>query len=153
MFEVEMSARFLALEDRQFRWTIKLTRGKATFMTPFGMGLAHCKLGPTGGDGAELVMTRELASAIKPYGELTPAEYRRSVVPTAPTLRDVLESLQLDSRSGEHLLYEDFCSDLGYDTDSRAGEKIWRSCQETRGKLAKFFGDSFEEFMTFRFDE
>jgi hypothetical protein len=68
------------------------------------------------------------------------------VVPNPPTLGDVLQALQSDAQIGEHMLFEDFCSDLGYDVDSREAEKTWRACQETRGHLQRLFGSLFDSF-------
>lgn len=39
-----------------------------------------------------------------------------------------------DSVSGESS-FEDFCSEFGYDSDSRTAEKIWRSCGRLSEKL------------------
>lgn len=41
---------------------------------------------------------------------------------TSPTLSDVLNCLMLDAELGTQS-FEDFCADLGYDTDSRSAEK------------------------------
>ena len=40
-----------------------------------------------------------------------------------------------------------FCSELGYDSDSRKAERVWRACQETPGYMQKLFGADFEAFM------
>ncbi len=68
------------------------------------------------------------------------------LVPNPPTLGDVLQSLQSDAQCGEHLLFEDFADELGFDLDSRKAEKTWRACQETRGHLQRLFGSLFESF-------
>jgi len=73
--------------------------------------------------------------------------------PVKPELSDILETLAMDCMAGEHLLFEDFAHEYGYDSDSRKAEKIWRQCQEARGKLMKFFDEHFEVFLTCRDNE
>ena len=68
-------------------------------------------------------------------------------VPTPPTVGSLLGCLQSDSSAGQHLLYEDFCGDFGYEEDSRKGEKVWRRCQEVCGRMQHFLGAEFDAFM------
>jgi hypothetical protein len=35
--------------------------------------------------------------------------------------------------------FEDWCSDYGYDSDSRKAESIWKSCDEIGRNLARAF--------------
>lgn len=72
----------------------------------------------------------------------------RETTPRAPTLAEYLDCLQSDCRSGEHLLFSDFCDEFGYDDDSLSAEKIWRACQEVRGRMQHFLGSDFETFMS-----
>lgn len=55
---------------------------------------------------------------------------------------DVLSSLAMDC--GDFLdgpiTFEDWALGLGYDTDSRKAEAIYRTCQDTAAKLVKLFG-------------
>lgn len=46
-----------------------------------------------------------------------------------PTLLEVCYSLAMDAQSGQES-FEDFCSNFGYDTDSRKAEATWRSCAD-----------------------
>jgi hypothetical protein len=132
---------------RAFEWKIRLTRGDRSFETSYKQGLAHCKHASRkpAGQPSE-ANTPELARTFKPYGRLTIADCEGFVIPTPPTLPGVLESLQSDSHSGAHLLFEDFASKLGYDTDSRKAETIWRACQTIRGELQHLLGSEFEAF-------
>ena len=43
-----------------------------------------------------------------------------------------------DAAAGEQP-FSDFCSDFGYDTDSRTAERIWKGCRAAGGKLADLF--------------
>jgi hypothetical protein len=55
-----------------------------------------------------------------------------------PTSASVLHSLLLDAQCGNDL-FEDFCDNYGYDTDSRKAFNIYQSCQDTAIKLRKVF--------------
>lgn len=58
--------------------------------------------------------------------------------PFAPHSADVLYSLILDS-SAVGQSFNSWCSDFGYDTDSRKAEATYRACQENADKLARLF--------------
>lgn len=58
----------------------------------------------------------------------------------SPELADVLNCLMRDAECGAQS-FEDFCADLGYDTDSRSAEKTWRACKVTAVGLARLFSD------------
>jgi hypothetical protein len=49
-------------------------------------------------------------------------------------LKEAFYCFVSDSVSGENS-FEDFCSEFGYDSDSRTAEKIWRACGRSYGKL------------------
>ena len=65
-----------------------------------------------------------------------------------PTAKSVLESVLLDVscvESGQ--TFEDFCSELGYDTDSRRAERIYNACLKERDQIGELFGpEVYEEF-------
>lgn len=56
--------------------------------------------------------------------------------PKMPKIRDILWCLVSDARAGE-MLFEDFCNEFGYDSDSISALKIYSKCQETALKLRK----------------
>jgi len=59
-----------------------------------------------------------------------------------PTPEDVLECLASDSASIENARdFDDWCSEFGYDTDSRKAERTYNVCQTQAGKLKRFLGD------------
>lgn len=68
-----------------------------------------------------------------------------------PTVSDVLESVQLECRSGE-LDFEELCDEFGYDTDSRSAEKIHQACVKQRKGIERVMGDAFDRFMELDFD-
>ena len=67
-------------------------------------------------------------------------------VPKPPTVADVLSSLCSDAQSADRTTFEDWCSEFGYDTDSRRAEKIYHLCVETNAKLHAFLGEDFDLF-------
>lgn len=56
-----------------------------------------------------------------------------------PETADVLDALASDARSGMET-FASFCGDMGYDTDSRESERVWRACVETFRRLGAFLG-------------
>lgn len=62
-----------------------------------------------------------------------------------PTAADVLACLVYDARCGEDP-FETFCSDLGYDTDSRKAESTWKACRRTAPRIRRLLGDDFDIF-------
>jgi hypothetical protein len=69
----------------------------------------------------------------------TSALYRE--VPVAPTAASVLYSLTLDS-SAVGISFASWCSEFGYDTDSREAERIYRACQDNADKLARILSSA-----------
>lgn len=63
-----------------------------------------------------------------------------------PTAKDVLECLLSDSESGD-MDFEEFCSDLGYDSDSRTAERTWKQCQRINKRLHRLLGDDYETML------
>lgn len=58
-----------------------------------------------------------------------------------PTAEDVLGCLVSDANGvigGRD--FEDWCSEYGYDTDSRKAERTWKTVQQQSDKLARFLG-------------
>lgn len=60
-----------------------------------------------------------------------------------PTAADVLSCLCSDTFAGEQT-FEDFCSELGYDPDSRKAERTWKTCRSMAPKVRRFLGDDFD---------
>lgn len=64
-----------------------------------------------------------------------------------PTAADVLDSLALDASCAQGT-FEDFCSEFGYDTDSRKVERLFKACQKVRVDLERLFrSDRVEELI------
>ena len=62
-----------------------------------------------------------------------------------PTAAEVIDCLLSDA-SGADQDFEDWASDLGFDTDSRKAERIYTACVRIAAKLRRFLGDDYEAF-------
>lgn len=61
---------------------------------------------------------------------------------TPPTVDDVLDCLASDASGYDNSRnFEDWCSDYGYDDDSRTAERIYRAIAEQAKGLRHFLGD------------
>ena len=60
---------------------------------------------------------------------------------TEPKVAGVLDCLSSDSASVDQGDFEGWCSDLGYETDSRKAERIYKACEHQAKRLRNFLGD------------
>lgn len=61
--------------------------------------------------------------------------------PKKPTVNNVLSCLASDaSLIDEAIDFDDWCDNLGYDSDSRRAERTYNACREQRAKLVRFLG-------------
>lgn len=68
-----------------------------------------------------------------------------------PTCSDVLDCLASDASMVDNARhFEDFASDLGYDTDSRKAERIYHACMEQANKLRRFLGNVDYDFLLYK---
>lgn len=64
-----------------------------------------------------------------------------------PKVAHVLDSLALDASAAQGT-FEDFCSEFGYDTDSRKVERMFKACQKIKRDLERLFrSDRVEELI------
>lgn len=56
-----------------------------------------------------------------------------------PRAADVLYCLLMDARAGD-VGFEEWCSEFGYDTDSRRAERSYRLCRDIAKRLHRFLG-------------
>lgn len=64
-----------------------------------------------------------------------------------PRTEDVLDSLATDASCAQGT-FEDFCSEFGYDTDSRKVERMFKACQKIKRDLERLFrSDRVEELI------
>jgi hypothetical protein len=67
--------------------------------------------------------------------------YGRRPLPK-PKFADVMYSLLSDAEAIDHANFDQWASDLGYDTDSRKAEQMYRACLEIGLKLRQLIGDT-----------
>ena len=137
-----------------FAVTVKRAGRSAVIETPYKLGVGHVKLpaAPT----FEMVhavgdrcKTENILDALR-RGKRIMAGYEReerAIYDAAarkqrlnPKPADVLHSLALDGEAFfDGLTFEDWAANLGYDTDSRKAEAMYRACDETGRRLARMF--------------
>jgi hypothetical protein len=139
------NTRELAEPWQHFLWACTLEYQGRTYTTEYRLGLGHCTKGRTHKVPCEIV-TNDIARALKPYGRIAIADVEGYVTPTAPSLVDVLGSLTSDASAALHCRdFEDFCNEYGYDTDSRAAEKVYAACTQVHFELYKLLGGGLYE--------
>ena len=63
-------------------------------------------------------------------------------------LKTVLCSIISDCSTAENsFTFEDFCSELGYDTDSRKAYRTWEACKEQNEKFKYFAGRELYDYL------
>jgi hypothetical protein len=76
---------------------------------------------------------------------LTVPFYTGSAWDHDPEAHDVLECLCSDAMSVDQD-FENWCADLGFDSDSRKDERTYKACVKIAEKLRRFLGEDFEMF-------
>jgi hypothetical protein len=72
----------------------------------------------------------------------------RERMPDGPSAEDVLESMLLDASGYENAQgFADWCSEYGYDSDSRKAEAVYRATGKQTEKLRKFLGDAYKAYV------
>lgn len=135
---------------RSLNWLCTFARHGRTFLTTdYGQGVAHAPASKRAKPG-DIRGTTEAAIALEiETGKIANVARWDSYQPRAgtkpvpaPPLGDVLQSLALDSSVLDSGTFEDWASDLGYSTDSRAAESIYRECVAHALALRSALGES-----------
>jgi hypothetical protein len=85
-----------------------------------------------------------------PYEQRLAMESGKHVGPP-PTCADVLGNLASDASMADNAAtYEDFASELGYDPDSRKGERIYQACRKIADDLRRFLGNVDYDFLLYK---
>lgn len=63
-----------------------------------------------------------------------------------PDAQGCLDCLLSDAQCGEQD-FEEFCSEFGYDQDSRKAEALHKRCQTTAKAMRRLLGNDFETFL------
>lgn len=70
----------------------------------------------------------------------------------APDMLDVLECLLSDAQLAEYD-FDEFCNEMGYDTDSRRAERVHRACKQTAAGMSRLFSAAERDDLTTMFNE
>ena len=118
--------------ERVLRYSITLQyKDRDVLTTPYHMGIGHIKSVNTGRRRTILDQVR-LATVLRTGREWTGA-------PILPALPDVLHCIIDDSDAMEYS-FDEWAGNLGYDTDSRKAEKIYRQCIDLGLTLQRAIG-------------
>lgn len=125
------------VKDPQLHWSITLQRGQRKMTVPYHEGCGHVvgyqQFHKTPYDKRRHdEMVREVCEtgiAYKNVQEfLSGRIFKRKTKQPVPKLLDVLYCLVQDASVLDSGGFEEWASDYGYDTDSRAAEKTYRQC-------------------------
>jgi hypothetical protein len=95
---------------------------------------------PEGSQHYSVTITGPLGSMTVPYS-VGPGIIENAGGDFEPELSSVLDSLASDASTYENTRdFEDWCSEFGYDTDSRKAEATWRAVQDQSNRLRKVLG-------------
>ena len=136
-------------KHRSLNWIVTIKRnGRDVLTTDYSAGVAHCPCYQTqefkGRYGRGL--TRQMAQLVEYETETGRAAQRVNSCtilrgkPILPDPLDVIYSLVTDASVLDSSGFEDWASDFGYETDSRAAESIYRACLEIALKLRAGIG-------------
>lgn len=134
--------------DRSINWRVTFMRGGRAFSTDYTQGIGYLPehLQPQFGGGYSLLMAEEIVRTCEEGKAPTPIGGYQNwnnvfrVALKAPTARDVLESLALDSDVDDFRSYDEWASECGYDEDSRKGERVYNECQLLAREMRAVFG-------------
>lgn len=137
--------------DHMLRWLVTLRHdGREVWRGDYSAGEGHCPAYRADLPRYEKrqLMDAELSTGFEHYWaeSLNRPLMKRITTPNSghiaqrrpilPRLADVVSCLLLDMSAGE-MTYDDFCSDFGYDTDSRKAYDIWLTCVDHAAKMRR----------------
>lgn len=130
------------IQDRKLNWRITVkVDGRAILETDFSAGIGHApsyKWKPSILDAES--MEYEVEHGME-YEEVEHGRQRRKNMPILPDSCDVLASLALDSDVLNYSSFEEWAPDFGYDSDSRAAEKIYNNCMKIALQIRNGLGE------------
>ena len=77
----------------------------------------------------------------RPNRQMTVFFSQGPAIEKEPTVADVLDCLAGDSESVRAYDFEEWCGELGYDTNSRKAERTFEVCRHQAQKLSRFLGN------------
>lgn len=134
-------------KDPSLNYKVTLSKGGRTILTTdYGMGYGHSP-------SYKSLRTVRGGYTLHDYGivkaecetgfvhknmSFGPMKTKRKIEPDAA---DVINSLVLDSDVLDYSSFEDWALELGFDPDSRSGEKVYQACMAIALKLRNAIGD------------
>jgi hypothetical protein len=112
-------------EEARDVYQITLTRGKQAYSFRFGQSIANSGTSVKRSRNGKTMYDHELI----PRKRIIPTEY------------DIIAAVQKNDVG----TFADFCSEFGYDEDSRKAEKIYFAVQKEWAGIERIFGDVIEE--------
>ena len=143
-------------ESFNYRVTLKRA-GKSVFTTDYSMGIAHspnykqrCTNRKQSHDMAEIIsaeIEHGYEFSMAPWG-IKP--HKKALI--LPDLASVVGCLATDSYVLDAGSFEDWCSDLGFDSDSIKAKGIYDACIQTALQMRQVFGDDLPELMELSYE-
>lgn len=131
-------------KEKGLNWRVTIKRnGKAILTTDYGAGCGHCPAykNAKGSKSSIYNDNRINTECEKGFAVAENSEYTTDrTKPICPDECDVMNSLLLDSQVLDSPSFEDWASELGYDTDSRKAEKIYQQCMQIALQLKAGLG-------------
>lgn len=135
------------VKNPQLHWLITLTKHPHVMQTNYRQGMAHVgnykQIHKTRYDARRWTnayrLTCETGKLCKVM-EYADTPYQTEKPQPKPNLLDVLHCLVSDADVLNHTSFESWAGDLGYDTDSRKAEDIYRACLKNAHDLMPIIG-------------
>lgn len=110
-------------------------------------GFPHCKEDNGYHNHFSITVTSEYGSeAFDYYGSASDCEKGKKIL-SDDDLKGALRCIVDDALYGD-MSFEEFCDELGYDSDSCTSYRIHKACQKTSGKLQNVIGNACDEWYT-----
>lgn len=139
VFVPQSKSRNAKEKNLSLNWLVTITANGRSITTDYMQGIGHLPGYKHGWKSIDDANREKEAAETGKY--LRPnAEYFRTAIPP-PTLDDVLSCLILDASAIDAGSFEDWAQEFGYDTDSRAAEKIYDACVKTALQLRSMLGN------------
>ena len=139
-FVPQSLSRHSAEKDRTLNWRITFSNAasKASFAIDYSQGIGHIPAMLGKSYPMERQANEYQASQEGRYQVRANASYQTKPLPP-PTAADLLHCLVLDASCAENT-FEEWCSELGYDTDSRKAEEIYNQCRKQTRDAMRVLG-------------
>lgn len=132
-------------KHKSLNWVVTLKRGSASFSTEYSAGCGYCPANKTKDLYLkQLQINKECEEGFATKVTLPSIGHIATCrdKPILPSDADVISSLVLDASVLDEPSFESWADNLGYDTDSRKAEAVYKACLEIALKLRAMIGDA-----------